>query len=144
MKRDWTKVRVSRQAVMKALGRMLAAMAVLLAIAVPTSGAWAQGWHGAHEWHGEHGWSGGHEMHGHFHHGHFHGGFVIGAPTLFWPWYPPVEDYLPPPPTEYIEPGPTGDATPYWYYCPDPPGYYPSVRVCPTGWQTVTASPPPP
>ena len=27
-----------------------------------------------------------------------------------------------------------------WYYCSDPPGYYPDVTQCNTGWQTVPAS----
>ena len=28
----------------------------------------------------------------------------------------------------------------YWYYCADPPGYYPYVIQCNTAWQTVPAS----
>jgi hypothetical protein len=28
----------------------------------------------------------------------------------------------------------------YWYYCADPPGYYPYVTQCNTAWQTVPAS----
>jgi hypothetical protein len=28
----------------------------------------------------------------------------------------------------------------YWYFCPDPPGYYPYVTQCNTAWQTVPAS----
>ena len=28
----------------------------------------------------------------------------------------------------------------YWYYCADPPGYYPYVAQCNTAWQTVPAS----
>ena len=27
-----------------------------------------------------------------------------------------------------------------WYYCSDPPGYYPYVTQCNTGWQAVPAS----
>jgi hypothetical protein len=27
--------------------------------------------------------------------------------------------------------------TNYWYYCPDPEGYYPDVEECPDGWQRV-------
>lgn len=29
-----------------------------------------------------------------------------------------------------------------WYYCNSPQGYYPYVQACPTGWQTVPATPP--
>ncbi len=29
----------------------------------------------------------------------------------------------------------------YWYYCPNPPGYYPYVKECPPGWMTVAPSP---
>jgi hypothetical protein len=30
-------------------------------------------------------------------------------------------------------------ATRFWYYCTNPPGYYPSVQTCPTPWQRVPA-----
>jgi hypothetical protein len=29
-----------------------------------------------------------------------------------------------------------------WYYCPDSKAYYPYVKECPGGWQTVPAEPP--
>jgi hypothetical protein len=29
-----------------------------------------------------------------------------------------------------------------WYYCPDSRAYYPYVRKCPGGWETVPAVPP--
>ncbi len=29
-----------------------------------------------------------------------------------------------------------------WYYCPEAKKYYPYVRECPGGWQTVPAQPP--
>jgi len=32
-----------------------------------------------------------------------------------------------------------GYASQYWYYCQDPPGYYPYVQQCGTGWQMVPA-----
>jgi outer membrane protein OmpA-like peptidoglycan-associated protein len=50
-------------------------------------------------------------------------------------------------PQEYIE-RPQGEAPPepsgVWYYCPDSKKYYPYVRECPGGWQTVPAQPPSP
>lgn len=24
-----------------------------------------------------------------------------------------------------------------WYYCPNPDGFYPSIKICPSGWQRV-------
>jgi hypothetical protein len=31
---------------------------------------------------------------------------------------------------------------PYWYYCDNPPGYYPYVPQCPSGWRPVAPTPP--
>lgn len=30
----------------------------------------------------------------------------------------------------------------YWYFCPDPQGYYPYVKQCPKGWMKVVPTPP--
>jgi hypothetical protein len=76
-----------------------------------------------------------HEFHGErFHHHRFHGGTVL-APAfgglwsgagLGWPYYSyPYESY-------YGQ----GPYTQYWY-CENPPGFYPSVTQCNTGWQMV-------
>ena len=59
------------------------------------------------------------------------------APTGVAPSSPPV----------YIErgqedPGPAETPSGVWYYCPDSQGYYPYVKECPGGWQTVPAEPP--
>lgn len=35
-----------------------------------------------------------------------------------------------------------GQAQPVWYHCSKPDGYYPYVKNCPGGWQTVPAQPP--
>ena len=116
-------------------------------------------WAGGHGWTGGHGGSAGHGgFHGrHDFHGHggFHGhdgfrgrfGFFIGAP-LFWPppYYPSYGyPYRYPPavvierqPQMYIQREPY-----YWYYCPEPSGYYPYVQNCPRGWQQVVPSAPP-
>lgn len=85
-------------------------------------------------------------------------GVFIGAP-LFWPWYyPPYHPWYPYPsqpvvvvpatPPTYIERGEEdgAEAAPappggYWYYCYDPPGYYPDVRQCRGGWQAVPPRP---
>jgi hypothetical protein len=31
----------------------------------------------------------------------------------------------------------------HWYYCEDPPGYYPHISQCPRGWQPVPVQPGP-
>ncbi|MGA9991471.1 MAG: hypothetical protein WBP86_03965 [Thiobacillaceae bacterium] len=79
----------------------------------------------------------------------------IGAP-LFWGfdypypyayYYPPYETSWYPPPATYIEQGDEEAALPlesgYWYYCTNPPGYYPYVQQCPAGWRPVAPQPPP-
>lgn len=54
---------------------------------------------------------------------------------------PPMPVVVVPPPTPpvYIEQAPVESV---WYYCPDQGGYYPYVKACPGGWQTVPAQPP--
>jgi hypothetical protein len=92
---------------------------------------------------------------GGFHHRHgFHGPRVFIGPRVFvgprffvgpryYPYYaypyPYYYDYAPPvvvapPPSEYVQRAPE---TGYWYYCQDPPGYYPTVAACPGGWTQV-------
>jgi len=107
------------------------------------SNAWAGGKGGIHGHGGSHG-HGGFHRHGRSH-GHF--GFFIGAP-LFWhppsyPYYGYPYDY---PPAVVIERQPQAyiQREPYyWYYCPEPSGYYPYVQNCPRGWQQVVPSGPP-
>jgi outer membrane protein OmpA-like peptidoglycan-associated protein len=52
---------------------------------------------------------------------------------------------VPSTPQEYVEP-PQSESPPepsnVWYYCPQSKKYYPYVRECPGGWQTVPAEPP--
>jgi hypothetical protein len=51
-------------------------------------------------------------------------------------WEPPI--YYSPPiyidesPPVYIEQGSS-----YWYYCPNPAGYYPTIQYCPIGWMRI-------
>ena len=69
-------------------------------------------------------------FHRHFH----HGGAVFIEGGFWWPWpYYPV----------YV-----GQATvfydlgqPVWYYCANPPGYYPYVGSCMAPWQHVPVNP---
>ena len=104
------------------------------------------------------GWSG-------YRGGYYRGGagVYIGGP--FWgpSWYYPSYYYpysfysspyyygygsaveVPSTPPVYIErPQSEPDSPPQgvWYYCPDSKKYYPYVKECPGGWQTVPAQPP--
>lgn len=92
---------------------------------------------------------GGHGGHG----GHVSFGINLGVP--FSPWYyPPYYSPYPAvvavqPPPVYIERGadaygPPPQAANYWYYCPNPQGYYPYINQCPGGWMTVLPQSPGP
>ena len=65
----------------------------------------------------------------------FHGAHGGTGGILFFypgPIYPYPGPYMPPPLFEApLVPG-------YWYYCDDPPGYYPYVAQCRMPWQAVT------
>jgi hypothetical protein len=119
--------------------------------------------------HGGHGGYSGHGGYGHGGHGGYYGHGHVGIgiivdPFWFGPgyypgpyyyppyYYPPY--YYPPPaersadgPTEYIERDDSGAAAPApqasgnWYYCARTHGYYPYVKECPGGWQTVAPQP---
>ena len=64
----------------------------------------------------------------------------------YYPYYP----YYPPPVINqqqapvYVEPAPQQQEQNYWYYCPNPQGYYPYVQQCPKGWLKVVPSTVPP
>ena len=86
----------------------------------------------------------------------FHGGhggeFGVGVwigPGLWGPNYPYYSLYAAPPvvaqgqPETYIQETPESEEPSYWYYCPDPQGYYPYVKKCPKGWMRVVPSPSP-
>jgi len=60
-------------------------------------------------------------------------GFWWGPP---WWWGPSYPDYYPAPPVD-IQQEPPAEQPSYWYYCQNPPGYYPYVRECAGGWMTV-------
>jgi hypothetical protein len=59
---------------------------------------------------------------------------VVAPPVIIQP--PPV--YVPPAPVYVAPPA----VAPTWWYCPNPPGYYPYIAQCPGGWQPVPATPP--
>lgn len=65
----------------------------------------------------------------------------------------PQTVYVQPSPV-YVQPAPVyapsygtsvaPQASSYWYYCAASNAYYPYVSSCPSGWQTVLATPPAP
>jgi hypothetical protein len=88
-------------------------------------------------------------------HGHFSGGVFIGVPLWGPGWwgypYPYAYPYPYPSqptvvirqePQEYVQ-QPAQPQQQYWYYCPDPQGYYPYVKACPKGWLKVVPTGPP-
>lgn len=108
---------------------------------------------GRRAWHGGGGHHGGWQRSG-WHRGGWYGGYwgprvFIGGP--FWypgpyaypyppyaaPVYQPPVVVEPPPSPAYVEPR----SSTYWYYCQDPPGYYPYVASCSGEWQQVAPQP---
>jgi len=101
-------------------------------------GRWVQSWHG-----GRYGWW-----------------WLVGTTWLLYPGpvypYPDPEAepiYViddaaapvvaaPPPPPAQAPVAPPPPPQQVWYYCNNPQGYYPTVPACPSGWQTVPATPP--
>ncbi|MDA8095673.1 MAG: hypothetical protein M0T84_17555 [Betaproteobacteria bacterium] len=93
------------------------------------------------EWHGdiprfrEHDfdrWRGGRWYHG-FHEGHLGWWWIVNG---LWYFYP-HRAY----PNPYIPPYQSAPSANLWYYCSDPPGYYPYVQWCEVPWQVVPANP---
>jgi hypothetical protein len=63
----------------------------------------------------------------------------------YYPYYSPPVVTVPSEPQEYIQRPQRSESTePFgvWYYCSDSKAYYPYVKECPGGWQTVPAQPP--
>ncbi len=78
-----------------------------------------------------------------FEHHRFHrhvGTEVFIGSSVWWGpdwWWPPYPYYAGPPESPVVvQPQPQY----YWYYCPNPPGYYPYVQQCPSPWLTVVPS----
>ena len=64
----------------------------------------------------------------------------FGGSEIIVPGYP-YGEYDEEPPEEYEEPpyAEPPEEPRYLLYCEDPPGYYPNVTDCPTGWEEVPA-----
>ena len=116
----------------------IAAFAVLGGIGATNAQMHGGGGHGGGGFHGGGGGHGGGGFHGGgfhgggFHgggfHGHSHGSFFIGAPIIFGPGYYPYG---------YSYPYEPQNSDSLYWYCRNPPGYYPAVQICPSGWLQV-------
>lgn len=98
------------------------------------------GWHGDIHRFSEHDlelWRGGRWIHSR-HDGRLGWWWIVAGTWYFYP--APVYPYPDPyqPPVVVSQPAP---ATPVWYYCGNPAGYYPYVPRCAIPWQTVPAAP---
>lgn len=127
------------------------------ALAAPHKPARADDHGHSDHWHGDHGGYGDHGYGGDQHHFHdrdehiwrggrwFHGDhdgragwwWIVNGGWYFYPRpiYPYPNTYAPP----VVAPAPPAGG--FWYYCYNPPGYYPYVPRCATRWVAVPASP---
>jgi mono/diheme cytochrome c family protein len=75
------------------------------------------------------------------HAGYFGWWWLAGG---IWYFYPqpiyPYPTYI----SNYLIPVPAPVSPQFWYYCDDPPGYYPDVQACYDAWQPIPVAPPPP
>jgi hypothetical protein len=125
-----------------------------LLVAVVAAGAALVSLPAAAQHHG--GYHGG--FHGGYHGGGWHhGGWGWGVGVGFYdPWWPgyypgyyPYSYYAEPPVTVIQQapvvqaPAPVAPATPTYYYCDNPAGYYPYVQQCTQPWRPVAAQPAP-
>lgn len=121
---------------MKRTMRMvLTLLVVLMATALPAHAARGHGGHGGH--------GGGHVGIGLYVGPGWWGPGWWGPPYYpYYPYYPQPPVIVQPPPEVYVQPEPQEPS--YWYFCPDPQGYYPYVKRCPKGWMKVVphANPP--
>ena len=112
----------------KSVGILIIVVALAIGSAVP-----------AFAWKGGYGYRGyGYRPYGYY---RYRAPSVVVVPRLVVPFgvpyvYPPVA--VAPPPV-YVQPPPP---QPYWYYCDNPPGYYPYVQQCSGGWRQVNPVPP--
>ena len=66
------------------------------------------------------------------------GNFWLGPNPWWWaPYYYPGPPVIVQQPPAYEAPVPQPPQVAYWYYCPNPQGYYPYVQLCPAGWLQV-------
>jgi hypothetical protein len=85
-----------------------------------------------------------------WHRGHWYQGphdgrigwwWIVGGGWYFYPApvYPYPNPYVPP--TVIVTPAAPAAPPQYWYYCPNPAGYYPYIAVCPVPWDPIAVPP---
>jgi hypothetical protein len=104
------------------------------------NGSYHGGWNGSYHggWHGPYygGW------HGPYHTWGWGTTVVLGPFWYPYPYYQAAPVIVQQPPAVYAQPEPQQDN--YWYYCPNPQGYYPYIKSCPGGWMKVVPEVTPP
>jgi hypothetical protein len=146
----------------RALCLILVVAALFLGTTLP--GYADGGYRGGGGYHGGGGYRGGggyyHGGGGYYHGGGgYYGGVWVGPGWGAWGpgwgvwgpgwWGVPAYPYVAPPvvieqPAQiFVEPQQQPETQGYWYYCPDPQGYYPYVNKCPKGWLKVVPTPAP-
>ena len=94
-----------------------------------------------------HGWGHHGQRRHHYRRDHYRGPRYYWRGSFVVPWHP-YGYYAPPPviiqrqPPVYAQPEQQEEN--YWYYCPDPQGYYPYIRNCESGWMKVVPDATPP
>lgn len=152
---------------------VLIAVFCVITLLLAASQAFADRGYGGHGYYGGGGHYGGHGYYrggGYYRgHGYYGGGIGLGlyygSPywgaswgypyyPYYYPSYPAYSPYYYGPevtiessPPVYIERGQKSEPSnvpAIWFYCPDSRKYYPYVKECPGGWQSVPAQPPAP
>ena len=111
----------------------LAGAAALIAAVGMTSAAnaaWRGGFYGPHFWGPRMGIGLG-----------FYSPLWVPPPVYYAPRVIVQRPYIAPPPAAYPPPADGATNGNYWYYCNNPQGYYPYVRMCNGQWQTAPANP---
>lgn len=99
-----------------------------------------------------HGYSYGHGYYGGFYGGVYFDPWLFGYPVGYDMIYPDVvvtpgyfQTYMEgaqPPQSNAPSEAPQSNQSDDWYYCQNPAGYYPYVKICTNGWQRVPSTPP--
>ena len=112
---------------LKVMRMFLALLVVIMVNTVPAHAA-----HGGHHGHG-----GGHVGVGVYIEPGWWGPGWWGPYPYYYPYYPSPPVIVQQPSDIYVEPAPQAEVPRFWYFCPEPQGYYPYVKKCPTGWMKV-------
>jgi hypothetical protein len=137
-------------------------LACFIIALIASNSVWARGGggHGGFGGGGHYGggWGGHYGGGGYYGRGGYYSGMGLGLGLgyglgYYGGYYSPYYGYpstvitVPVTPPVYIQQTPPAaqqNPSGYWYYCNSPQGYYPYIKQCPSGWQQVEPTPPPP